>query len=223
MVDGMTKKESLDAQYEYIINELEGRFSAYDFRYLNNLPVWENFKSRFSSTNMAKILELGCGPKTDFKTLDWVEYHGLELSSKAVLLANCDSIIHGNALYIDNYFQDKFDLIIDSHLLHNLPSQEDVKVVLKKSLCQLKEGGMLIGELPVANSHFKNTTSKIVHSSLEWENLFIEVTKEYDCYIGYFTMAWNLKMIVDDSGEDRDPLSSDPDVLRYILIKKVLT
>lgn len=214
----MNKNFELNQQYSRIISKLGPDLPAFSIDYLLELPIGKSFVEKFNSENTAKCLEIGVGTRSSLVDLDWVSLTGLDLSSVALENANFDSRIEADFLVYKD--ENLYDLIIDSHLFHTFDDIGDIRKGINKSLSMLKTGGILTGELPVSHHDLINNSEKIVLSSLEWEKLLIECSKENNSFIGYFTIAWGLKMVLDDSGESRDGNRNDPDVLRYILIKE---
>ncbi|MCP4912864.1 MAG: class I SAM-dependent methyltransferase [Oligoflexia bacterium] len=214
----MNKNEELNQQYQRIISKLGSDLPSFSIDFLLDLPVGRSFVEKFNTENQAQCLELGVGTRSSLVDLDWLSLTGLDLSSVALENANFSSKIEADFLHYND--SKSYDLIIDSHLFHTFDNLEDITLGLNKSLGMLKAGGMIIGEFPVSHHSLINNSQKVVLPALEWEKLLIECSKNNNSFIGYFTIVWGLKMILDDSGENRDPQNSDPDVLRYILIKE---
>ena len=219
----MSKIEKLDQQYQRLISDLEVKPHFFNPIYLSDLPLWNNFLDTFSLNKKAKTLELGCGPWSSFSVMEKISFTGLELSKVACDYAHEVKIIHGDVLDLGTIFKEDelFDLIIDSHLFHNLDNLNDIESALSLSLKKLEQGGLLIGELPVAHNHYIHNCEKIVLTSREWEELLLKKATLHDAYLGYFTISLGDKMILDSDGLDgsREALPSDADVLRYIIVK----
>lgn len=94
-----------------------------------------------------KILDLGCGPGTNSSFFQTKDYFGIDISSRYIKQAEVKSPNHkficGNFLLLGKEWDDSFDIILMSGLLHHLSDQLACEFI-EKSYSVLKKGGRLI-------------------------------------------------------------------------------
>lgn len=94
-----------------------------------------------------KILDLGCGPGTNSKFFMPNDYYGLDISRHYIQQATINSPNHqffcGDFLQLDQLWENSFDIVLMSGLLHHLPDDQ-ASAFINKAYSLLKQGGKLI-------------------------------------------------------------------------------
>lgn len=93
-----------------------------------------------------KILDLGCGPGTNTHLFQPEDYLGIDISNSYIEQAKRSypefEFVCKNVLELDEKFNESFDLIVLSGLLHHLSDELFVKL-MEKSYAIIREGGRL--------------------------------------------------------------------------------
>ena len=94
-----------------------------------------------------KILDLGCGPGTNTQYFKALDYLGIDIYEPYIKKAASDypdyQFYCENFLNLSNEYNNSFDVILMSGLLHHLPDSIVIQF-LEKSYAVLREGGSLI-------------------------------------------------------------------------------
>ena len=94
-----------------------------------------------------KILDLGCGPGTNTQYFKALDYLGIDICEPYIKKAASDypdyQFYCGNFLNLGDEYNNSFDIILMSGLLHHLPDNIVIQF-LEKSYATLREGGSLI-------------------------------------------------------------------------------
>lgn len=185
-----------------------------------------------------KFLEIGCGNGSVFEDIELCgNYIAIDISENAISNAinrqSNDRIkfLKLNALEVE-YIDEKFDLILDSHLLHCLEDLDEVNAYLQSIYKSLESNGVLIIETMVCNSSFiksyvgiceeygglfigdfPNVGKRIVFTQLFLERLVVDTGFK----IEFLKFPIGSKFIFDNKREEA--FDSDPDVIQLILRK----
>ena len=140
----MDTKDFYDHSYQVSEDPFSPNESIADFLEIS-LPVLSDYPPAQS------FLELGCGQGTHFGGRE--EVWGVDFSKTAIDNAKRDSRFKNVKFVCQNVvdmdLSKKFDLILDSHLLHCLINEDDRKKYLKNVLYHLSPGGLFYIETMV--------------------------------------------------------------------------
>jgi SAM-dependent methyltransferase len=196
----------------------------------------EHFLRNFSPDS--KFLEIGCGSGSVFEKMDSdANYMAIDMSDQAII--NATSRLEKtnikfatlDALNIE-LIDEKFDVILDSHLIHCLANIYTVESLLNSIHSCLKEDGIYVLETIIANGKFAdlykenheykdgyflgqypNVGNRIVFEQVFLEKLFVD----FGFKIEFLRFPIGSKIIFDSRREEA--LESDPDVIQLILRK----
>lgn len=220
-------------QFFSTVDEVKVNSSLLDF----NRTVISKY---FNGKNNLNILEAGTGAKSVYE--EEVGFNGLTIAvdySKNAIdyaLINQDKenveYVHGDILKVNLPY--KFDLVLDSHLLHCMTSFEDREKYLQRVYNWLKPGGVFALECMVSHREMNFDDQflfleddctllqqvgksalpvRYIPDSLSLE----ELLKSYELKIEYFIVFSNLKVIPDCHRSY--PLQTDPDLARIVCRK----
>ena len=212
--------------YSRIVKSFEPNESIIDFLNLQ-LPVLND------NPPARKYLELGCGAGTHLNPSS--DVWAVDFSEEAIKLAKADerfeSVHFSNQNVVSLDLDEKFDFILDAHLLHCLVSEQDRASYLKNVFNHLTNRGLFYVETMI--SHKECTFES------ELEYFFFEpVLQQGDNPFRYIDEAENIERLLINTGFKilyfyidagkrmipitgrKEALRSDPCVLRIIATKE---
>jgi SAM-dependent methyltransferase len=193
-------------------------------------------RERATGEDAQEVLEVGCGIGTLYlelkNDLNITNYNALDFSSVAIDEAKKKyhelPINFINADILDFKTAQKFDLIIDSHLLHCLQGRVQIQSYFEKIHSLLNVGGKFICETMIAGKSFMQGDHDFRDDHLLFENgkiirtilPHLELEKmilNSGLAIEYFSFPLGVKMI--PYGSRNEVMVTDPDVVRFVLKK----
>lgn len=162
--------------YNFYSNTLEDR--SYN---ASLLAFYEEIiKERIDHTRPLNILDMGVGFKSLFEDVDSTNFNVLAVDnvSIAILKAQeartmeniryelCDMAVDS---YQSSQNQSRYDLILDSHMIHCVTDKGERENVFKNIYHSLKEDGIFCAEMMVESRENKKLKNKYVPKAIELE------------------------------------------------------